>query len=115
MAAGAFITRMSLFHGSDRAVTLMFAKDKWTRNEQGTTMCGGGGTAQITVNVEYPLPAEMEDPIAILAGHGNEVVAAGGACTGGGEFDDSSSIPAAKGLVTCGFRARRKSRKLPKK
>jgi serine/threonine protein kinase len=79
---------MSLFHGPDGAVTLMFAKDKWTRNEQGTTMCGGGGTAQITVNAEYPLPAEMEDPIAVLTGHGNEVVAAGGACTGGGEFDD---------------------------
>jgi serine/threonine protein kinase len=79
---------MSLFHGSDGAVTLMFAKDKWTRIEQGTTMCGGGGTAQITVNAEYPLPAEMDDPIALLTGHGNEVVAAGGACTGGGDFND---------------------------
>lgn len=79
---------MSLFHGSDGAVTLMFAKDKWTRNEQGTTMCGGGGTAQITVNAVYPLPAEMEDPIAVLTGQGNEVVAAGGACTGGGDFND---------------------------
>jgi serine/threonine protein kinase len=79
---------MSLFHGSDGAVTLMFAKDKWTRNEQGTTMCGGGGTAQIAVNAVYPLPAEMEDPIAVLTGQGNEAVAAGGACTGGGDFND---------------------------
>ena len=79
---------MSLFHGSDGAVTLIFAKDKWTRNEQGTTMCGGGGTAQITINAEYPLPAEMDDPIALLTGHGNSVVAAGGACTGGGDFND---------------------------
>jgi hypothetical protein len=79
---------MSLFHGSDGAVTLMFAKDKWTRNEQGTTTCGGGGTAQITVNAVYPLPAEMEDPIAVLTGQGNEAVAAGGACTGGGDFND---------------------------
>ena len=79
---------MSLFHGSDGAVTLMFAKDKWARIEQGTTMCGGGGTAQITVNAEYPLPAEMDDPIALLTGHGNEAVAAGGACTGGGDFND---------------------------
>ena len=29
---------MSLFHGADGAVTLMFDKDKWTRNEQGTTI-----------------------------------------------------------------------------
>ena len=42
----------SLFHGPDGAVTLMFANDKWTRNEQGTTMCGAGGTAQITTNAE---------------------------------------------------------------
>jgi serine/threonine-protein kinase len=79
---------MSLFHGSAWAVTLLFAKDKWTRNEQGTTTCGGGGTAQITINAEYPLPAEMDDPIALLTGHGNAVVAAGGACTGGGDFND---------------------------
>jgi serine/threonine protein kinase len=79
---------MSLFHGSAEAVTLIFAKDKWTRNEQGTTVCGGGGTAQITINAEYPLPAQMDDPIALLTGHGNEVVAAGGACTGGGDFND---------------------------
>jgi serine/threonine-protein kinase len=79
---------MSLFHGPDGAVTLMFANDKWTRNEQGTTMCSAGGTAQITTNAEYPLPAQMDDPIAVLTGHGNAVVAPGGACTGGGEFDD---------------------------
>ena len=65
----------------------MFANDKWTRNEQGTTMCSAGGTAQITTNAEYPLPAQMDDPIAVLTGHGNAVVALGGACTGGGEFD----------------------------
>ncbi|MDT5194569.1 MAG: eukaryotic-like serine/threonine-protein kinase [Mycobacterium sp.] len=80
---------MSLFHGSDGAVTLIFAKDKWTRNEQGTTMCGGGGTAQITVTAEYPLPPQMDDPIALLTGSGNQTVAAGGACTGGGDFTDT--------------------------
>ncbi|WP_232004711.1 serine/threonine-protein kinase [Mycobacterium sp. ACS1612] len=79
---------MSLFHGTDGAVTLMFANDKWTRAEQGTTTCGAGGTAQITINAEYPLPAEMGDPIAVLTGRGNQSVAAGGACTGGGEFND---------------------------
>jgi serine/threonine-protein kinase len=42
----------------------------------------------MTINAEYPLPAEMEDPLAILTGHGNQTVVAGGACTGGGEFDD---------------------------
>jgi predicted Ser/Thr protein kinase len=79
---------MSLFHGPDGAVTLMYANDKWTRNEQGTTNCGGGGTAQITVNAEYPMPTQIEDPLALLTGNGTLVVAPGGACTGGGEFED---------------------------
>lgn len=79
---------MSLFHGPDGAVTLMYANDKWTRNEQGTTNCGGGGTAQITVNAEYPMPTQIEDPLALLTGSGTLVVAPGGACTGGGEFED---------------------------
>jgi serine/threonine-protein kinase len=47
---------MSLFHGSDGAVTLMFADDKWTRHEEGTTTCAAGGTAQVTITAEYPLP-----------------------------------------------------------
>jgi hypothetical protein len=79
---------MSLFHGSDGAVTLMFANDKWTRNEHGTTMCSAEGTAQITTNAEYPMPAQMDDPIALLTGSGIETVAAGAACTGGGDFQD---------------------------
>ncbi len=80
---------MSLFHAAEGVVTLMFADDKWTRNEQGTTMCAGGGTAQVTVKAEYPIPREMDDPIALLAGRGNQIVAAGGACTGGGDFADT--------------------------
>jgi hypothetical protein len=79
---------MSLFHGSDGAVTMIYANDKWTRNEQGTTMCGAGGTAPITINAEYPMPTQMDDPIAVLTGHGNATVGPGGACTGGGEFND---------------------------
>jgi serine/threonine protein kinase len=79
---------MSLFHGTNGVVTLVFANDKWTRNEQGTTMCAGGGTAQVTITAEYPLPEQMDDPIALLTGRGSQTVAAGGACTGGGDFED---------------------------
>ena len=80
---------MSLFHGPDGAVTLMFADDKWTRNEEGTTTCGAGGSAQVTITADYPLPKEMDDPIALLTGRGSQTVAAGGACTGGGDFEDT--------------------------
>jgi hypothetical protein len=79
---------MSLFHAASGVVTLMFANDKWTRNEQGTTTCAGGGTAQLTITAEYPLPEHMDDPIALLTGRGSATVAAGGACTGGGDFSD---------------------------
>jgi serine/threonine-protein kinase len=79
---------MSLFHAEAGDVTLMFAGDKWTRNEAGTTMCAGGGTAQITITAEYPMPVQIDDPIALLTGRGNQTVVAGGACTGGGDFTD---------------------------
>jgi serine/threonine protein kinase len=79
---------MSLFHAGGGAVTLMYADDKWTRNEQGTTTCGAGGTAQITITAEYPMPRQLDDPIAVLTGRGSQTVAAGGDCTGGGDFED---------------------------
>ena len=79
---------MSLFHATDGVVTLMFAKDKWTRYEHGTTRCAADGTAQMTVAAEYPMPQQMDDPIALLTGRGRQTVAAGGACTGGGDFTD---------------------------
>ena len=79
---------MSLFHAAGGVVTLMYASDKWTRNEQGTTACGAGGTTQVTIKAEYPMPAQMDDPIALLTGRGSQIVAPGGACTGGGDFTD---------------------------
>jgi serine/threonine-protein kinase len=79
---------MSLFHADGGVVTLMFANDKWTRNEHGTTMCAGGGTAQVTFTAEYPMPVQIDDPIALLTGRGTQTIAAGGACTGGGDFQD---------------------------
>jgi serine/threonine-protein kinase len=35
------------------------------------------------------MPAQMDDPIALLTGSGIETVAAGGACTDGGDFQDT--------------------------
>jgi serine/threonine-protein kinase len=80
---------MSLFHAPDGVVTLIFAEDKWTRNEAGTTMCPGGGTAQVTITAEYPMPPQLDDPIAQLTGRGRQTVSAGGACAGGGDFTDT--------------------------
>ena len=79
---------MSLFHAGGQVVTLMYADEKWTRNETGTTTCGAGGTAKVTITAEYPMPATLDDPIALLTGRGTQTVAAGGDCTGGGDFQD---------------------------
>jgi serine/threonine-protein kinase len=79
---------MSLFHGTNGVVTLMFAADKWTRNEGGTTTCSAGGTAHVTITADYPLPVHLDDPIPLLTGRGNQTVAAGSDCAGGGDFQD---------------------------
>jgi hypothetical protein len=80
---------MSLFHAVEGVVTLMFANDKWTRNEGGTTTCASGGTAQMTITAEYPMPPQLDDPIALLTGRGRQTVSAGGDCAGGGDFTDT--------------------------
>ena len=61
---------------------------KWTREEQDTATCAAGGTAQATITAEYPMPAQVDDPIALLTGRGSQTIAPGGACTGGGDFTD---------------------------
>ncbi|OBK70931.1 serine/threonine-protein kinase [Mycobacterium sp. 1274761.0] len=78
---------MSLFHAGAEVVTLMFADDKWTRNEQGTSTCPAG-TAQVTITAEYPMPQTLDDPISVLTGRGKQTIAPGGPCTGGGDFQD---------------------------
>lgn len=80
---------MSLFHAVDGVVTLIFEDDKWTRNEAGATTCPNGGTAQSTITAEYPMPPQLDDPIALLTGRGSQTIAAGGACAGGGDFTDT--------------------------
>ena len=70
-------------------MTLIFADGKWTRNETGAATCTQGGTAQMSVTAVYPLPAQLEDPIPVLTGHGTQTVAPGGACPGGGDFVDT--------------------------
>jgi serine/threonine-protein kinase len=79
---------MSLFHAGGSAVTLVYADEKWTRNEQGNATCPDGGTAKVTITAEYPMPKTLDDPISVLTGRGTQAIAPGSACTGGGDFDD---------------------------
>ncbi|MDX1873158.1 serine/threonine-protein kinase [Mycolicibacterium sp. 120266] len=77
---------ISLFHAIDGVVTLVFADDKWTRNEAGVVPCAQGGTTKVTITAEYPLPTDLADPIPVLAGRGQNV-STGSQCQGG-EFTD---------------------------
>jgi serine/threonine protein kinase, bacterial len=79
---------MSLFHAPDGVVTLVFGGGKWTRNEDGTVPCQGGGTAHIKITAEYPLPEQLQDPIPMLTGNGSQNVSPGSACASAGHFND---------------------------
>jgi hypothetical protein len=72
----------------DQAVSLMYAEGKWTRDESGPSPCAAGRTATVSITAEYPLPATVDDRIALLVGRGTQTVAPGSACTGGGDFHD---------------------------
>ena len=77
---------ISMFHAPDGVVPLVFAADKWTRDDVGTVPCNLGGMTQVKISAEYPLPADLQDPIPELIGHGSNV-STGSACTGG-DFED---------------------------
>jgi serine/threonine protein kinase, bacterial len=77
---------MSLFHAVDGVVPLVFSGTTWTRNDEGTVPCNLGGTAHIKITAAYPLPEQLQDPIPLLIGHGQNVTTES-ACAGG-DFED---------------------------
>jgi serine/threonine-protein kinase len=77
---------MSLFHAPDGVVPLVFGAGKWTRDDEGTVPCNLGGMTNLKITAEYPLPADLQDPIPVLTGHGQNI-STGSACSGG-DFED---------------------------
>ena len=78
---------MSLFQAGGSAVTLVYADEKWSRNQQGNATCPDGGTAKVTITAEYPMPGTLDDPISVLTGRGTQTIL-GSAYTGGGDCED---------------------------
>ncbi|MGO8964042.1 MAG: serine/threonine-protein kinase [Mycobacterium sp.] len=77
---------ISLFHAPDGVVPLVFGDGKWTRDDEGTVPCNLGGMTNLKITAEYPLPADLQDPIPVLTGHGQNI-STGSACSGG-DFED---------------------------
>jgi serine/threonine-protein kinase len=76
---------ISVLHAPSGVVTLVFANGKWTQDSAGATPCKLGGSAQVKVTAEYPLPNPPDDPIQVLTGHGT-TLSAENSCVGG-DFD----------------------------
>lgn len=77
---------LSLFYAPDGVVPLVFSSGKWTRDDEGTVPCNLGGTAHIKITAEYPLPEQLQDPIPVLTGRGQNITTES-ACAGG-DFED---------------------------
>ena len=59
---------------------------KWTRDDVGHRAVQSRRHDEIKITAEYPLPADLQDPIPVLIGHGSNV-STGSACSGG-DFED---------------------------
>ena len=55
------------------------------------------GTAQITITAEYPMPTQIEDPIAVLTGSGNSSLRPAARAPAAATSRTSSSAPAIRG------------------
>ena len=65
---------------------LVFANGQWTRSYE-SGPCEAGGTANMKITAEYPLPLPPQDPITVLTGHGH-VESTGSACGPSVDFDE---------------------------
>jgi serine/threonine protein kinase, bacterial len=77
---------MSLFHAPDGVVPLVFASGKWTRDDEGNVPCGRDSMAHVKIHAEFPLPEQLQDPIPVLTGQGQNI-STGSSCAGG-DFED---------------------------
>ena len=72
---------VSLFGSLDYQQVFVFENGKWTWNAEGDVPCETGGTANVKVAVDYPLPERPQDPITVLTGRGH-VDSTGSSCIG---------------------------------
>ena len=52
------------------AGALFFAGGEWTYTVEREAPCSYGGSSRVRDSATYPLPQPLQDPIALLTGHG---------------------------------------------
>jgi tRNA A-37 threonylcarbamoyl transferase component Bud32 len=83
---------MSYFHSGSSEMALVFGGGNWTMDGEGTQDAPGcGGTVNIKMTAQYPLPQPATDPITLLAGHGhlNQSGSVRASCKVNTDFDDT--------------------------
>jgi serine/threonine-protein kinase len=60
--------------GTDLYQLLRFVEGTWTHDDTYVAGCRGGGTAKVRELVQYPVPQQAQDPIALLTGKGSRKI-----------------------------------------
>jgi serine/threonine protein kinase len=72
---------MSLFHRPPAAaMAMVFAGGNWVYDREFDAPCAKGGMTHARIVVPFPLPQPLQDPVALISGHGHEELTGAAGC-----------------------------------
>lgn len=72
---------MSLFRRPPAAaMAMVFGAGNWFYDREFDAPCSKGGTAHARIVVPFPLPHPLQDPVALINGHGHEEITGAPGC-----------------------------------
>ncbi|OBA80744.1 hypothetical protein A9W99_15860 [Mycobacterium sp. 1164966.3] len=72
---------MSLFHRPPAAaMAMVFGAGNWFYDREFDAPCAKGGTTHVRIVVPFPLPQPLQDPVALITGHGHEELTGAAGC-----------------------------------